>query len=108
MWKESVGDAGSYEGEWLRAAIFDFGGRQSELGYTPAGSDHCSEECTFTKVVEIKPSGADPIKVVLANSRVSIAGQYILVRPIKRNSHLYDVSTGESILGDVGRAAWVN
>ena len=90
------------------AAIFSFDGRRSELGYTVSGSDHCAEECTFTDSVTINPDSADAIHIDLANSRVSIADQFILVRPVKQQSRLYDLATGEDVLGDVGRATWIH
>ena len=88
-------------------AIFSFDGRRSELGYTVSGSDHCAEECTFTDSVTINPDRADAIHIGMANSRVSIADQFILVRPVKQQSRLYDLATGEDVLGDVGRATWI-
>ena len=90
------------------AAIFSFDGRPSELGYSISGSDHCAEECTFTDSVTINPDSADAIHIGLAYSRVSIADQFILVRPAKQQSQLYDLATGEGVLGDVGRATWIH
>jgi ankyrin repeat protein len=90
------------------AVMFDFDGQRSELGYTLSGSDHCAEECTFTDSVVINPDGTDPIQITLANSRVSIAGRFILVRPINENSRVYDLGTGADVLGDIGRATWIH
>ena len=89
------------------AVIFSFDGRRSELGYTLSGSDHCAEECTFTDSVTISPDSADAIQIGLANDRVSIAGQFVLVRPAKGQSRLYDLATGDDVLGSVGRATWI-
>ena len=88
--------------------MFNFGDRRSELGYTLSGSDHCAEECIFTESVVISPDGADPVQIILANSRVSIADRFILVRPINANSRVYDLGTGTDVLGDIGRATWIH
>lgn len=90
------------------AVIFSFDGRRSELGYTLSGSDHCAEECTFTDSVTINPDSADAIQIGLANSRVSIADQFVLVRPAKEQSRLYDLATGDDVLGSIGRATWIH
>lgn len=88
--------------------IFNFSGRRSELGYTLSGSDHCAEECTFTDSVIINPDGADPVQINLANSRVSIADKFVLVRPIDQKSRLYDLGTSKDVLGDIRRATWIH
>jgi len=89
------------------AVMFDFDGRRTELRYTLEGSDHCATECVFTTSVEIRPTGAHPIAIALAYNRVAIADRYMLVRPTQPVSRLYDLATGENLLGDIGRAAWV-
>ncbi len=98
---------GYSDGRSQGAVILEFQDQRSELGYEISGSDHCAEECTFTDSVTIRPTGAQTLRIVLANSRVWIADRYMLVRPVKQNSRLYDLGTGEDILGDIGRATWM-
>jgi hypothetical protein len=99
--------SGGPAGQNPYAVIFDFDGRRTELRYSLAGSDHCAAECVFTTSVELIPASARPVAIALAYDRVSIADRFMLVRPTQQAFRLYDLATGDDILGDIGRAAWV-
>ena len=94
----------------LSSVVFDFEGRHAELGYSISGSDHCDGVCIFTDSVTLHPDGAEPIRFILANSRVSIAGQFVLLRPMPQslNTRLYDLVSGKDVLGDIARATWIH
>jgi ankyrin repeat protein len=96
------------DGNWTGTVVFDFDGRRSELGYELQFGDHCSDECTFTTAVDIRPPDAATVRFELANSRVSIAEQYMLAKPHNEGTRLYDLRTGEDVLGRLRRAAWIH
>ena len=90
------------------SVTFDFDGQRAGLDYILGYGDHCSVECTFTDSVTINPGGSQPVQITPASGRVSIAGQFLLVRPARERSRLYDLVTGEDLLGDIGRATWTH
>ena len=106
--KSSISEPkGDYD-TWSGRVVLSIDGSVSEILYSNGASDHCFDDCIYTDGLKLRISGRPDRVLANYSGNNSFADRYVLVRSESRgHSELIDLKTGESVLGEMSLAGWV-
>ena len=88
--------------------LLDIDGQPLTIAYKTVEGGHCSDDCTFTMLLEARVEDGEPMVLSSNGGNSAIAGHFALVRGDDRQSaELLDIRSGKSVLGRFSIATWV-
>lgn len=90
------------------AVRFNYDNVPSTIRYTTSEYGHCSDECTYTRRLELQLGDEPTVILTDKDGNNSFAEHYVLVqREPEGSTELLDARNGQSVLGQLGMATWV-
>lgn len=86
---------------------FDFGSQGSTLTYDIVEGDYCDGDCIFTRKIGVEGSMGTKILSEAYLSNNSVVGRFVLMQRSEGKAELFDMTTGESVFGQLLLGTWI-